>query len=463
MRFFVANRLARSKPASHLALAIALVTGTAVSMVAVAEPAHAQKKKKKKDKKDEAKPEYSEEFIAAYQPIQEILNAEGGDASAAVGLVPGMLALAKSPDEQLVAGNSIYNVGVKSNERPLQLQGMKLMLASGKVDADQVGRYNFVVYQLSNAAGDYPTARTYLQRAIDANFTTETVTRSGLQIAMSESFFSEGNIEGGLDYLSQAIAQRKASGQPVEESWYRRGLSVSYNNQIMPDVYEFVAGWISDFPSQDNWRDAINISRNLGSLSSPEMLDLMRLGYRIDTFNGKQEYIDYVDAADPRRLPKEVEKVIENGYATGRASRDDIFLSDSLATAKGRIAADRSDLPALERDAGSSTAALRTVVAAGDAFLSYDQPEKAARFYSRSLNLPGVDTAQVQTRLGIAQFDMGDFAAASETFEQVSGNRKSIAQLWAAYAREKAVPAAPVVPAVPTPATPADAVAAPTS
>jgi len=441
MRFFVANRRARSKPASHLVLAIALATGTAVSMVGMAEPAYAMKKKKKKE--DQATPEYSEAFIAAYQPLQTIVNADGGDIASAAALIPGVLAVTSSADEKMVAGNAVYNIGVKSGDQAQQLEGMKLMLSSGKVQPTEAGRYNFIAYQLSNSASDFPSARNYLQAAIDANFTTANVTADSMRIAMAESYFSEGNNAGGLDYLSQAIAQRKAAGQTVDESWYRRGLSIAYNNQLETDVYDFVIGWIGDYSSQENWRDAINIARNLGSFDQPEMLDLMRLGYRLDTFAGKQEYIEYVDAADPRRLPKEVETVIQQGYATGRVSRDDIFLADSLSTAKSRIASDRAELPALERDARSSSAGLRTVVAAGDAFLSYGEVTKAAEFYAKSLNMPGVETSQVLTRLGIAQADAGDFAGAQESFAKVQGKRSPIARLWAAYAAEKAAPPAP--------------------
>ena len=448
MRFFVANRRGRTKPASHLALAIALATGTAVSMVGMAEPAYAMKKKKKEKK---AKPEYSDEFIKAYQPLQTLLETEGSDIAGAAALITGILAVTNSGDEKLITGNAIYSIGIKSNDHPRQLEGMKLMLGSGKVEPDQIARFNFIAYQLANSQNDFVGARNYLQQAIDGNFTSENVTADSMRIAMSESYFSEDNYRGGLDYLRQAIAQRKAAGLTVDESWYRRGLTVAYNNEIQPDVYDFVTSWIEEYPSQGNWRDGINIARNLGDFSPPEMLDLMRLGYRLDTFAGKQEYIEYIDAADPRRLPKEVEMVIQNGYATGRVSRDDIFLADSLSSAKSRIASDRADLPALERDARNPSAGLRTVVAAGDAFLSYGEATKAVEFYTKGLSIPGVNTPQVLTRLGIAQTDAGDFVAAQETFAKVVGNRSPIARLWAAYAAEKAVPPAPVpvTPAVP--------------
>ena len=63
---------------------------------------------------------------------------------------------------------------------------------------------------------------------------------------------------------------------------------------------------------------------------------------------------------------------------------------------------------------------------------------KAADLYQIALGKPGVDTAQVLTRLGIAQVDSGNYAGAQATFAKVSGARKPIAELWSAYAAQKA-------------------------
>jgi Flp pilus assembly protein TadD len=49
-----------------------------------------------------------------------------------------------------------------------------------------------------------------------------------------------------------------------------------------------------------------------------------------------------------------------------------------------------------------------------------------------------VDTARVLTRLGIAQSDQGKAAEAQATFAKVQGPRKPMAQLWSAYAAQKA-------------------------
>ncbi len=430
------NVLPQRKPGSALALAIALACGTAVAAVGFAEPAYAQKKKKKKGEDAQ----YSKEFIEAYNPLNTAMNEGGADIPALRPQIDALLAIATSGDEKLASGNLAYNAGAQSNDRALQLAGMESMLASGKLTIENQPQYNFVAYQLANALGDQNKARNYLQQAINLNYTNDQITPDAMQAEMAESYFREDRFVEGLNYLKDAIASREASGSAAPEQWYRRGLQIGYSNDIQPQVYDFVVGWVENYPSEVNWRDAVNIARNLNTYQSAEMLDLMRLAFKLDTMNNKQDYIEYVEAADARRLPKEVADVIEQGYSTGRVSRDDIYLADALTMAKSRIASDSAELPALERDARSASAGLRTVVAAGDAFLNYSEYAKAEEFYAKALNMPGVETAEVTTRLGIAQAKQGKNAEAAATFASVEGARKPIAMLWGVHAAQAAAP-----------------------
>ncbi|MEO0591335.1 MAG: hypothetical protein AAFZ11_12370 [Pseudomonadota bacterium] len=428
------------KQASKLVLAIALATGVAmVAGHAAPEPAYAQKKKKKK--KDD-KPQYSKEFLGAYQPLNEALNAEGADVAALLPQVQAMLPLAVSPDEQIAAGGMVYNAGVKVSDRDLQLQGMELMLASGKVPIETIGRYNFIAYQIANQKGDYPTARRYLQGAIDTNFTTDTIAIADLQIAMAESYFSAEEYTAGLDYLNKAIAGRKNQGLDVAENWYRRGITVAYNNEVVPQVYDVALAWVSEFPSEANWRDTINLARNLNDFGPQEMLDLFRLSRKVGSLSDKLDYIIYVESADARRLPQEVKEVIEQAYAEGAVSRDDIFIADSLETANARIESDVADLPELEQAAMAADAGLRTVNAAGNTFLSYGDFAKAETFFQKALTMPGVDTPETLTRLGIAQVNLEKHAEAIETFGKIEGTRTPIATLWTGYAEMQTIAAA---------------------
>lgn len=422
-----------------LALAIALATGTATIATAVYPVEANAQRKRDRDKKKQEEPAgggYSDEFREAYVPLDEALKAEGANVAALRPQIDALVPVLNTADEKVAGGGLIFNAGISSQDRALQLQGMELMLASGMVPAEQVGRYNFIAYQLHNEQDNYAEARRYLQAAIDANFTSDTVSASDLRIAMAESYFSANNLDQGFAYLQDAIAAQKAQGQPVDEQWYRRGVTVAYENEATPEVYDFTTMWISDYPSATNWKDAVNLTRNLNSFEAPEILDLFRLSRRVDALRDPSDYDYYVDAADARRLPQEVKDVIEEGLADGVVTRDNLFIVEALETAEGRIADDRDELPALERDAMAASAELRTVTAAGSAFLSYGEYDKAARFYEKALAMPGVDRNEALTRLGIAQIGVGNYDAARETFSQVSGRRMPIAKLWTAYANE---------------------------
>ena len=444
MFFTQAKSQARPGAARHLALAIALATGSVVAMSGViADPAHAQKKKKK------GKKDYSETFVAAYNPINEALNTEGADPKSVMPQVANLFAASVSADERFLAGNTAYAIGLKAEDRQMQFDGMKLMLGSGQVGLEQLGQYNFIAFQLARALEVHDQSRTYLAQAINYNFTTESINPTIMRIEMSETFFREDRFKEGLAELKGAIDANEASGKKVDEAWYRRGLTVAFNNNIQPEVYGFVTDWVAAYPSEKNWRDAVNITRQLNDYGAAETLDILRLGQRLGTLQDQIEYLDYVEAADPRRLPQEVKSVIEAGYAAGVVSRDDIYLSESLQTAKSRIASDRADLPALERDARASGAGLRTVMAAGDAFLSYNQMAKAEEFYTKALGMPGVDRSLASTRLGIAQVEQGKLTDAKGSFAQVQGSRGPIALLWMSYIEMKSAAAAPAVAALP--------------
>lgn len=457
MTNFASPRRQSARLARQLALALALASGTALlTAPGFADAAHAQKrdKKKKGDKEEAPQAAYSKEFIAAYQPIDTALKTEGSDLSAVKAQLAAALPLAISPDERQALGGMFFNAGLKSKDTDLQLQGVEMMIASGKVDPAEIGKFNLMAFQIAASVNSYDKARSYLQRAIDMNYSTDTITTSDLQMNMAEQYFSENRNVEGLQYLSDAIAERKTQGLPVDTKWYRRGVSVAYTNEIVPQVYDFVTAWVIDNPEPENWRDAVNLTRNLNEFEPAVLLDLLRLGKRVNTLKDKMDYIFYIEAADARRLPKEVKDVIEAAQADGAIPKgSDSYVEDQLKIATGRIAGDRAELPALEKDASAAGASYRTVVAAGDAFLSYGEYAKAARFYEKSLSLAGVDRNLALTRLGIAQIAMGSPVAARESLAKVEGERSPVAKLWSAYAAQQAAAMAPASTAEAMPAT----------
>ncbi len=437
-----------ARPLRQFALAMALASGTALLAVpGFADAAHAQKKKKGEEA-EAPKPAYSKAFVDAYNPVNTAVTGPAPDIAALKPQIEALVPLAVSPDEQQALGGLFYNAGIAGKDSAMQLRGMEMMLGSGKTKLEDVPKFNFVSFQIANSLSQFEKARGFLQKAIDLNYTAPNVTATELQLSMAELYFAEEEHTKGLAYLADAIAARKAQGQPVDPRWYRRGVSIAYTHQVIPQVYDFVQGWVIDNPTPEVWRDAVNLTRNLNDFDPPVMLDLLRLGMKIGTLTEKNDVILYVETADVRRLPKEVRDVIEMAYASGKiAPGTDSYIDDQLRQSKTLMAEDKAALPVLERDAKAATAQLRTVIAAGDAFLSYSEYAKAVGFYQRALTMPGADRDLVLTRLGIAQIGAGDTAGAKATLAEVKGVRGPVAMLWSAYAQTQGAAAPAAAPA----------------
>ena len=416
------TRLARANgAASTLAMALALATGAAVTATALEAPAFAQKK-----------PKYSKSFIAAYSPLQEALSAENPDPAAVKAAIPGAVAAIENEDDRFAAGGAIVNAGQKFNDNALARQGLELMLASGKVAPEQVGPYNFMIGQVAYNAKDYAAARSALEAAMAAGYTD-----NNPEAIIAETYFAESRDAEGLAYLSNALEARKAAGGTLEEDWIKRGLAVAYRANMKAEAVKFANMYVSEFPSETSWRDAIAILLNTGGYDKPSTLDLLRLGRRAGTLNDARLYGEYVEAADYRRLPAEVVAVIDEGKSKGFLSDSDAYLVDTRKQAADRAAADRADMDGLLTDARKSGATLATVMAAGDAMLSMGRPAEAEEFYLKASTMAGADTPMALTRLGIAQYDQGKYAEAQATFNRVEGARQAIANLWGVYSGQQ--------------------------
>jgi tetratricopeptide (TPR) repeat protein len=417
------TRLARKNgAASSLALAIALATGAAVGATAVLEaPASAQKR-----------PKYSKAFVAAYTPLQTALSAETPDAAAIKAAIPAVVAAIENEDDRYAAGGAIVGASQKINDLGLALQGLELMLQSGKVAPEQVGMFNMQAGQIAYNRQEYTKARTFIQAALDAGYTD-----GNPEGIIAESYFAEDRDAEGLAYLSGVVDARKSAGQSVDEAWLQRGLAVAYRGSMKDEVSKFAKWYVTDYPSETSWRDAIAILLNTGGYQNPEILDLLRLGRRIGTLNDSRLYMEYVDAADYRRLPAEVVSVIDEGKQKGFLPADDAYVNDTRNQAAERVAADRADMDSLIGDARAAGANIRTVMAAGDALLSLGRPAEAEEFYVKAAGMTGAETPMALTRLGIAQLEQGKFAEAAATFDRVEGPRAAIADLWAIYAAQE--------------------------
>lgn len=429
-----------TKRSSSLALAFALASGAVFTGVPLESPAQAQKQEKA------AKADYSKGFIAAYTPVNENVSGEAPDYAAAAAAAPGLVAAVETADDRHAAGSILYSIGAKSENDQLMVQGLDLMLASGKVAPEQVGQFHWSSYQLNNRLGNTAAARAGLEGAIAANYTLDAQLTDGstrrlgaddMHRMIADLYFEAGDYPAGFAYLDEQMAAREAAGQPIPEAWVKHAFVTAYNNDLTEQVRDYSLRYVEAYPNKTTWGDAIAVALNGTRYEYPEILDILRLSRRTDTFRDGSMYTEYIEAADPRKFPGEVLAVIDEGYASGMLDRSDPYVTESRAEAERRIQADKNDLPALLADARAANANLVTVMAAGDTFLSYDRAAEAEEFYTKALAMPGVNTPLVLTRLGIAQLDQGKRAEAEATFEKVQGVREPIADLWAVYSTQQ--------------------------
>lgn len=399
---------------SRAAMAVALSLGVVGMAGAVAEPAYAAKKQKSQG-------DFSKEFVEAYQPVAEQMEA---DPAAGKAGIPALLAVVNSPDEKLAAGQVIYNIGAKTQDYDTQYQGVKLMIESGKVAAEQQPMILLAGGQLAYNAKDFPAAQTYLEQAA-----TLSPTNAQIPAILAETYAQQGNNEQALDMLAKAIDMKKAAGEPVTDKEVFRGLAIAANNGLTDQASAWAVRVLQSNPSDQYRGEAYKVFSALSNFTKDQELDLLRLMARDGGLTLRQQYMAYLQAADARRRPAEVQNVIEMGIASGVLEGSGLA-NDELTLAKGRYA---QTLKELNTDAGRAASA-DEAMAIADVYLGYDKGAEAEALYAKAISMGIANKDAALTGLGMAQVQQGKYVEAKATFDQiVVGNRGNLARLWSAY------------------------------
>ena len=422
--------------------AIAMAAGLGLTGYGLtATPAFAAKAAKKAS--------YSKEFVAAATPIQEELKkleqlkAGGADqaqlnAAVAAALPKAEAAVAAvaagNDADKMAAGNFLLSLGSVNEDNALRKRGVQMMIESGQVEPEKLPTFQFYLGNFAYATKDYPAAAVALKAAVAGGLQNE-----ALGPLLVDSYGQAGQAREGLTAFKAAVASRKAAGLAIPDSWFNRASLVAYNNKLGPEAIEVATMSVSSNPSKQNWLNAAQMVRTFGGLDVQAMLDLFRLMDRSGALENDpkfvhSEYKEYIESADPRRLPGEVVRVIDKGIASGALAQSDTWVAEARQNAAGRVGADKASLAG--EVSGAKAAGGVRALGLGDAFLSYGNAAQAEELYKAALN--GATDANVAlTRLGIAQYDQGKYADAKANFEKVTGPRQPVARLWLALIGSK--------------------------
>jgi len=348
-------------------------------------------------------------------------------------MVEPLFAAAETPYDKFVAGNFALQLGQLAEDNKLLNRALRAMVDSGKAAPENVPQLQFFIGQTAFQLKDYAGAERALESAIAGGYR-----QNDVEALLAQIYINDNKPAQGLAVLRRAIDAKVAAGTPPPEDWYKVGLGAAYKAKRTDEAGYFSTALVRAYPTTQNWAGAITVLRDTARYPTQDMIDLLRLMGRTNSYMEERDYIEYIQAADPRRLPGEVLDVIAAGNASGKLKTTNPVAADAKALAGRAVTGDKASFPAMERDARVASADAARVTAAGDTFLSYGQPAKAIEFYKLAQAKPGADMPRILTRMGIAQVDSGDYAGAQATLAKVEGPRKPMAQLWSIYAAQKA-------------------------
>ena len=397
------------------ALAIALAGGVSMGSAAVtSEAAQAQ--------------DNSRGFVEAYQPVAAMVQGETPDAAGARAAIPTMVAAIETPADRNVAGNLILNIGNQLSEPALQRQGLEMMLESGLVAPEQVGQFNWFVGSLAFNAGDYAAARNALQAAVAAGYSDPEADVTAL---VAESYAREDNYEAAYNTVMEAVAAAEAAGTAPNESWLLSTLQRTYNNDMREEALTASEALVRHHANQTNWVNTLQVVNALYELEPEVRVDMYRLMRATDALTQRQEFVRYIEDLDPRVMSNEVQDVLAMGMTAGVFDAADPYYTEVKGIVDTRAPQDRSGIEGIVSDGESGDSI--DAMSAGDVLYSLGDFARAEGMYRMALE-KGADANTANTRIGIAQAEQGNYAAAIDTFEMVDGSREPVARMWAAYA-----------------------------
>jgi tetratricopeptide (TPR) repeat protein len=432
------------KLVSKFALALSLV---AVSTAPAAFAQSNEKPKKEKKGKEAAaapKRNYSKPFIAAYVPVADLLN-KTKDAAAAKAEFPKVVAAIGNDDDRYEAGILAINIGAGLKDLAFQEQGIDLLIASASTPADLKREYTFRKGAIAYDSKRFADAEKNMLDAYNLGHRA-----NNIEYLISNAMSQQNKDAEAIAWIGKAIDASKAAG-PVNKTYVVRAAVLSAKAKNYAGAANFYKDLIIAENNPDYWHDALAFFDRSRDFNPEETLDIMRLMRATDGLRFQQEYAGYLDSLSyiGVRYPAEAVSLLDEGFAKGVISRNNVTFSERYNEAKARLAEDTRTLAGTVAPAKASPKGMLASLT-GDSFFSHKDYKTAKDLYESALSKApvldkdgGDQTDRTRFRLAMSKTMLGDYAGAKADFDMVTGaNRKAIAEYWVAFITHRANAAA---------------------
>lgn len=401
---------------SKVALGVALALGG--TMIA-AEPASAQSQTAELSRPERA-------ALLAFQTALETRNYP-----AAATAMNEAQSAARSGYARYLASALQLRLGIETGNIGLQTTAIEAMIGSGAVpaaDLPQLYRNQAALFQ---NAGKLDKAEATLTRYLEL-----APNDADALLALAQVKNDRKKPQEAVALFDRAIDARKAAGQQVPESWYKRGIALALQNQMAPQALRLSRSLVAAFPSPINWRDAVLLERDALKADPEASLDSWRLQRAANALAGERDYLQFAQALGNAGLASEAKAVLDEGVSAKMVDPAKATFKELILSLAKRATADRAALGALQARGMASSGA--DALKAGDALLAAGDYGKAASLYRAALEKGSADSNVVNTRLGIALARAGQAAEAETAFRAVTGPRAELANLWLVWLAKRA-------------------------
>lgn len=424
------------KLVSKFALALSLVAvGAAPAAFAQSDEKPKKEKKGKEAAPAAAKKNYSKPFIAAYMPVANLLN-KTKDAAAAKAEFPKVLAAIGNDDDRYEAGILAINIGAPLKDLAFQEQGIDLLIASASTPVEMKKEYTFRKGAIAYDGKKFADAEKFMVDAYNLGHRA-----NNIEFLISNAQSQQNKDAEAIQWISKAIEASKATGQ-VNKAYVVRAANLAAKSKNYAGAATFYKDLVKAENNPDYWHDAIAFFNRSLDMNPEESLDLMRLMRATNGLRFQQEYAAYLDSLSyvGVRYPAEAVSLLDEGFAKGVISRNNVTFSEKYNEAKGRLAEDTRTLAGTIAPAKASPKGMLASLT-GDSFFSHKDYKTAKELYEAALSKApvldkdGVDQSdRTRFRLAMSKTMLGDYAGAKADFAQITGaNRKAIAEYWTMY------------------------------
>jgi len=439
------------KLVSKFTLALSLVAVSAAPAAFAQSNEKPKKEKKGKEAAAAPKKNYSKPFIAAYVPVADLLN-KTKDALAAKTEFPKVVAAIGNDDDRYEAGILAINIGAVLKDLAFQEQGIDLLIASAATPADLKREYTFRKGAIAYDGKKFADAEKNMLDAYNLGHRA-----NNIELLISNAMSQQSKDAEAIVWIGKANDASKAAGA-VNKSYLVRAAILSAKAKNYAGAANFYKDLIIAENNPDYWHDALAFFDRSRDFNPEETLDIMRLMRATDGIRFQQEYAGYLDSLSyiGVRYPAEAVSLLDEGFAKGLISRNNVTFSERYNEVKARLAEDTRTLAGTIAPAKASPKGMLASLT-GDSFFSHKDYKTAKELYESALSKApildkdgGDQTDRTRFRLAMSKTMLGDYVGAKADFDMVTGaNRKAIAEYWVAFINHRVNAAATPVAAAP--------------